>query len=261
MLGLLSDNFIQPLEPKQAVLPNFAISLSCCSDSGDSDNIEVVNSALVNDVDVNNSDLIESVNSADVGNGVVANNPNDDIEGLWSPGDNVTEYDKSDTGLYSLDDCNVTVIGDSNLRFMGGLLTNYQVAFRPGAKFTHITDVVKAIPKSSTCEHLVVAMGVNHRDRDYNKETLPDLRTLVESLRNCGKTAHFLGLSYNSKLAPELKANLSRINKAAQLEFKHCFIQPLPDDKICTKPDGIHHVQYTVNAIRDSIVAHITSLN
>ena len=157
--------------------------------------------------------------------------------------------------------CNVMVIGDSNLRFMGGLPTNYQVAVMPGARFMHINEVVKALPKSSTFEHIVVAAGINHRDRDYNKETLPDLRTLVDSLRNSGKTAHFLGLSYNSKLAPEMKANLSHINKAAQSEFKHRFIQPLPDAKICTKPDGIHHVQYTVNAIRESIIKHMTSLN
>ena len=171
LIGLLepvsNNNFNQPPEPNQVMLPTFDISLSCASNNS---NIEVDNSAVVSVAD---SDRIETVNSADVGDAAAANNPDDDIEIHKSPFDNVTEYHKSDTRLYDLDNCNVLVIGDSNLRFMGGLPTTYQVAVMPGARFMHITEVVKALPKSSTFEHIVVAAGINHRDRDYNKETLP----------------------------------------------------------------------------------------
>ena len=57
LIGLLepvsNNNFNQPPEPNQVMLPTFDISLSCVSDSS---NIEVDNSAVVNDVNVADSD-------------------------------------------------------------------------------------------------------------------------------------------------------------------------------------------------------------
>ena len=233
----------------QVINDAFAITFDCVIDN----DVSVMNTAA------DNYDVKEVSTEANI----TVNKPvDDDIDQYASPNDNVTLYDKTDlTRLFIPAHCNILVLGDSNLRLITGLPAKYEVVVIPGARFAHITEAVNALQTSTAVEHIVVAAGINHRDRDYNKETLPAARTLADTLRRRGLTAHFLGVSYNNKLAPGLKANLDHINTSARSEYKERFIPPVPSDKVSTGPDGIHHKQYTVNAIRDSILAHFMSLN
>jgi hypothetical protein len=178
-----------------------------------------------------------------------------------SPRYDVTVRDKNDTTVSVRPDCRVLILGDSNLRFLSGLPADYQVECFPGAKIFHITDVLNALQKPLSCQHVLLAVGINHRDQDYQKVTSPALTTCLQALRGTGCTGHFLGVSVQEKLAVDMKENVSRLNAAARSTFQQHFIQPLPSDKVSTKRDGIHYETYTVNLIKESIVSHFVSLN
>lgn len=155
----------------------------------------------------------------------------------------------------------VVVLGDSNLRLVKKIPEKWEVHCYPGAKFYHITSLVKSINKSDALKHVIVQAGINHRSQ-FSEDYMGQLDEMVKALNDMDVKVSATGVSMSKNYRPEIEyANIIDLN--LDLKFRFDYIEALPEVDIVTAPGdkyGTHHTQATVDKVIGSMVTHHSNL-
>lgn len=178
----------------------------------------------------------------------------------------VHEGPKDKWSLKPADDTKVLVIGDSNLRSADAYRTTpdgWEVHSFPGGKLQHVTSLVSDMPCPPTLEHIVVQVGINHRQDDV-ETTNQQIARLEQALEGFAVKASVTGISVAKSLNEMAKRNVVRINQT----LKDCralhYIAPLAENEVVISPTdgmGIHYDGPTIDRIISSMVEHVQCLN
>lgn len=159
-------------------------------------------------------------------------------------------------------DISAIVIGDSNLQKVRTIPQYWQFDALPGAKFSHVADVVKHLsgrPKQFT---LIIQAGINHRDT-FGPADEDDARSMLfEARRNPSVNEIFFnGVSIPADLGSDDADRLNNLNRfmKAELGVDH-YIGPLRQLDVNIDVNDhqcIHYNQNTVDLITREIIQHI----
>lgn len=150
----------------------------------------------------------------------------------------------------------VLVIGDSNMRLGKTRDSKYEVHAFSGANLSHAYDILYHSELETPITDIVVAIGINNRDCDFNLGTLPYLDKIARRAAIMDQRVHFLGVS----TPKEPTLSIRELNKKAKEMFGTQYITPLPFDQVSvlqSDTTGIHHDDGTVRRILDSIRVHL----
>lgn len=189
-------------------------------------------------------------------------------DGRRTPKGVVKHHDSTAKASWTLEPCEgtkVLVIGDSNLRkadATGDATAGWEIHSFSGAKFKHVSLLVEQMRCPTSLEHVIVQVGVNHRD-DALDATTQDLYRLEKALETLGCNFSFAGVSVPATLELSAKCTVRRINQNLNLGALK-FIPALREDEVGISPGdgfGIHHDDATVGKVIASMVAHVQRLN
>lgn len=151
------------------------------------------------------------------------------------------------------------IVSDSNMKYLTSedIPEGFQVACFSGANFYNTSTLLSALPSGKPLDHLVLALGINHKDE-------PDLTrvstTLPIRLSACGDKAKevlAVGVSINLELAPNFRTNLSTINQRIKSQPNITYIPPLPSASVVAEKDTVHYTKATQQHILTNIIQTI----
>ena len=152
--------------------------------------------------------------------------------------------------------CKILVVGDSQLQNLK-LPDHYQIDSFRGGKFPHITDALKGLELPDQVEDIVVAAGINHRDVNLEKETIPTLNTCIAALRRTGRRVHYLEISIPNSFSEVQRARIEAVNEyVCSRPQDLTYIGACPREKVTTGADGLHYGKTTLDIIADKITNH-----
>ena len=168
------------------------------------------------------------------------------------------DYNKSyfTTKISVKPSCRVLVVGDSQLQNLV-LPEHFQIDSFRGGKFPHITDAVKGLELPDQVEDIVVAAGINHRDVNLDKETMPTLTTCIAALRRTGRRIHFLEVSIPNSFSEVQRGRMEAVNeyvRSRPMDLR--YIGACPREKVTTGADGLHYGKTTLAIIAGKITDH-----
>lgn len=153
----------------------------------------------------------------------------------------------------------VLVLGDSNMNLCRNLEDDFEVHAFSGARLANINVLLSQTDLDKTAvTDVVVAVGINNRDKPFRSSTIYDLRQTVSMAEKMKATVHFLGVS-----TPEdgTSDNIVQLNKHAEEWFGARYIEPILPHQVHISPTdtkyGIHHEEGTVERIFNEIITHI----
>ena len=161
----------------------------------------------------------------------------------------------------------VLIIADSNMRRATGAPDEWEIHSFSGAKFRHVTELVKTmtVSQDAALQHLVIQVGVNHREDhpDWYANELEQLRSTLKG-RPPNIICSFTGVSVAESLPVKQRANVERINNNLANSTDFSYIQPVVCGEIkIVEGDlyGTHHTPDTISKIIDTMITHIELLN
>lgn len=158
----------------------------------------------------------------------------------------------------------VVIVADSNFRLCQCLDSDYEVHVFPGANLSHASRILNSAVFSDTTQHVVIAIGINHRDWEFDVSTMPELRKTTNQADKMTQKVHFLGVSVATLPTARGMDNTRKLNAAAKEKFGRHFIAPIPPGQVSINPGdsyGIHHDAETVGRIFSSIVKHVSAFS
>ena len=160
---------------------------------------------------------------------------------------------------------NTVVIADSNLKLYRNIPQDWEIHVFPGAKFHHITNIIKTMPSDTNIKNVIVHVGINHRAEPW-EFTIHNLNRLINLTKRKTYATHFVGISIpNTKRPNKEITQMNRINNHLQTTVgtKH-YITPLDTKQVCVSPSDtslIHYNQTTVDKISSLIYNHFLAKN
>jgi len=152
--------------------------------------------------------------------------------------------------------CKILVVGDSQLQHLE-LPEHFQIESFRGGKFPHITDAVKELEIPDQVEDIVLAAGINDRDVNLEKETMPTLTTCIAALRRTGRRIHFLEVSIPNSFSEVQRARMDAVNEYIRGRSQDLsYIGACPKEKVTTGADGLHYGKSTLTIIAGKITDH-----
>ena len=152
--------------------------------------------------------------------------------------------------------CKILVVGDSQLQHLE-LPEHFQIESFRGGKFPHITDAVKELELPDQVEDIVLAAGINDRDVNLEKETMPTLTTCIAALRRTGRRIHFLEVSVPNSFSEVQRARMDAVNEYVRGRSQDLsYIGACPKEKVTTGADGLHYGRSTLAIIAGKITDH-----
>jgi hypothetical protein len=158
------------------------------------------------------------------------------------------------------------IIADSNLRLTreSAVPKDTELHVFPGMKFRNATEIINALPKNTKLANIVVSCGINHRDDLHELTTGLQLLRMQDALKLHSTNNFFLGVSYGPHLTAQQTQAMEMLNQEAERMFEHMFIEQFRTTEVTMRSDNrtdIHHDQETVNAVFDSILETLLTLN
>jgi hypothetical protein len=154
--------------------------------------------------------------------------------------------------------CRVLVLGDSELKNLKGLPRDFQVESFSGARLGHpwLTEVLRKNTLPGSVQEIVLAAGINDRDSDFTKQTLPGLKECLDELRKTGRKLHFLAVNIPRHFHEESVNNLENLNDYMRAVPGMGFIENLPYSSVKTVSDLLHYDEITLGLIADQVKDH-----
>lgn len=152
--------------------------------------------------------------------------------------------------------CKVLVVGDSQLQNLK-LPDQFQIESFRGAAFPHLTEVIKTAELTDQVEDIILSAGVNHRDKNLEKEMMPTLKTCISALRQTGKRIHFLEVSIPNSFTELQRSRMEALNEYIRGQGQDLsYIGSCPREKVTTLADGLHYGKSTLSIIAGKITNH-----
>lgn len=137
----------------------------------------------------------------------------------------------------------VAVVGDSNLkRIRASPIPGVQVEAFPGAKFQHITHLIKNYRYSSAPSTLILSVGINHTTDRRLEWSIKGLKMMMLAATRAFPSSKIYLASINAAHGLRGKDHLLAINEMAwQLMSQH-MIPPMEDRHVCSssRRDKVH---------------------
>lgn len=160
------------------------------------------------------------------------------------------------------------IIGDSNLRQVDrtNLPSDWEVHAFPGATFDHITQMAQRDLSDVRLDHLVIQVGINHRDNhpQVTKQSFNQLENVICGLK-LARNITFCGVTTPGSMNGELKQRIKDLNDNIISKTGCGYLAPLPDEiAVCSKPQDpfdIHYNKETVEDLLANIHNYINNLN
>ena len=151
------------------------------------------------------------------------------------------------------------VIGDSNMRNLKqSPIRDIEIFGYPGASFGSITQVLKRTPSSGTPKQVILALGINMRNKaistimdQFRKLTYQASQTFPNAQINIPL------INYSEKLTNVEKDKLDFLNKHIRQFFdkqdsSNKYLNSIPSQEFKTGPDNIHITKETGNKLLKS---------
>ena len=155
----------------------------------------------------------------------------------------------------------VLVLGDSNMKLCIQVQKEYEVHAFSGAHLAHINVLLTETTFPSSIKDIVIAVGINNRDKSFPHTTIHDLRKTISIAKGLKQRIHFVGVSAQN----DPSGNIQRLNELASKWFMGNYIVPIPPEEVEILPTdtkfGIHHSFDTVQTVFSHILYHIETLN
>jgi len=143
-------------------------------------------------------------------------------------------------------DTRTLIISDSNCRYLSepDIPCFTQLECFSGANFTNTLDLVSRLP-SGQLDNLVFAIGINHKEDDFQTRTVPAMKSFFETCRPKALRCIAVGVSINPCLPEPWIENLTEINLKLHQLSSNLYIKPLSSQLINTTKDMIHYTRET----------------
>jgi hypothetical protein len=151
------------------------------------------------------------------------------------------------------------IIGDSNMKHAQTIPDGWKICAFSGMNMSHLPNVLKNTTGSAPTR-IVLTIGINDRDNEFETQTAPLMDTAISKLKEKFPNAEHYAVGISSKELPtRMKENIANINNKLSIDFGKNFIKPLNSMDIGIAPDRfkIHHNQVTVDKILNSIIARL----
>ena len=153
----------------------------------------------------------------------------------------------------------VLVIGDSNMRNIRHTpLSDVEIFGYPGANFQKITTLLKKVIPSHIPIHVILALGINHRQL-ANATIQDSFRKLLNQVTKTYPIAqiYITGTNFSKSLPTGEQDQLNFLNQHTKTYFlkrgkPQGYIEPINDTDYVTVNDNIHVTQKTA----DKLLAH-----
>lgn len=161
-------------------------------------------------------------------------------------------------------DTRVLVIGDSNLRNADAskVPRDWEMHAFPGAKYQHVTEIAKKQFGTGNLRHIVIQVGINHRD-DNDVFTNDCLKKLEQELEDRAPYITFCGIPTAATMDAGMKGRIHNTNDVIK-KTAFMYLTPPKENEVRILPEdrwGIHHDQESTDSIVSGIVRHVESLN
>jgi hypothetical protein len=169
---------------------------------------------------------------------------------------------KDKWAIKTLPSTKVLILGDSNLRGTneGTLPCRTEVHCLPGAHFDHVDRMFALSEPDDQLDHLVIHVGINHRDEDL-QVIKSKFKKLEVTLMNRAKYVSFIGIATPATMDPAMKKRIKDINDDIMARSAHLFAEPILDERASSirpsDPGEIHYDQQTVNNVIAGICDHL----
>ena len=176
-----------------------------------------------------------------------------------------TRHSPSDKSSWKVElraDTECLIIADSNLKYLTNddIPSGFQVDSFSGANFTNIVGVIKDLPNDKI-NHLFLAIGINHKDDNFETRTWPAMEGVLQMARDKAKTGvTTVEVSINQRFAQNRKDNLKQVNR----QLRRCannYVPPLYEHEIFVDQDGVHYTRDTQLRILKNIIANASPKN
>jgi len=175
---------------------------------------------------------------------------------------NKTKPSATELGAMPNKDCEVLVIGDSNLQFVRHIPNNWELLSISGLRIEDATPILQGIPEPDDCtvKHVILAIGLN--DRRQSKPPLADCIRAAAGRKHGRRLVSFLevvdpGFGRTKELTAT--QNIERLNQAARSTKEVKFV-PAPENPTF-HGSGFHFDPEYTDKIIKCLGMHILSLN
>ena len=141
---------------------------------------------------------------------------------------------------------------------------DWEVHCLPGAKFQHVTRVLKKLKsrQESKLSNIIIQVGINNKDdpTDVVKERIFNLETEAQDLAD---NIVLAGISYAADLDLTRKLNLDKINQLLK-KTNYKYMEPIPSSQLSLRSPGIDDIHFdkdSINLILQEVVKFIHDLN
>ena len=170
---------------------------------------------------------------------------------------------KHDWIIEPKDDTTTVVIGDSNLKGITSIPTNWEVHSLPGARLSHVIGAISRMETILKPVSVIIQVGINHRSR-VDVSTDEELRELMAEVQLNSSIEHvfFVGTSIPTTLPQDEADNVRAFNhKVRGCVHESNYIKPLDDhDVVINSNDisGIHYTPRTADKIMKNIETYVS---
>jgi hypothetical protein len=156
------------------------------------------------------------------------------------------------------DQCEVVILGDSNLRDAIDMPAPYEIHSLSGGLLEHAAGAIERLEPTHPIS-VVIQLGINNRtwSEKHNDEAIQSVLHAIRDahVMNTVSYVFFMGVSYSAKLPAKDRLMIDYINAEMLKQLgRNFYIDPLPPDKVNTRLDDRSFVHYS-NQTRSDILA------
>jgi hypothetical protein len=157
------------------------------------------------------------------------------------------------------------IIGDSNVRRITNIPSNWEVHCLSGAKLCHVAGAISRLESEDQVD-VIIQAGINHREK-HDEVTLSDIDDVAEELFRHQKirSAYVVGVSIPRSLPQDHIDNLRLLNRALKTRCdQDClfYLDGVDEEAVYINPTdkwGIHYTAATADKLMSKIHGTVSS--
>jgi len=150
-------------------------------------------------------------------------------------------------------DTDTVIIGDSNWRQVKWAPKSWEVHALSGGRMADAVQLVKAFEEDVSLRHLIVQLGINHRNESFPAEALLELREVTEKK---GIRLLLMGISVSEQMPDRMIAKLESFNNDMHRIMGLWYLHPLRMHQVAMDRSEESMVHYDFTTVQ-RLVNHV----